>query len=145
MDTQHTELRYSAARGHLHRRRVHTDSYCPQKGRSVHLYYPKTGVPSTKLHGVTFCNAVVVIRREPWIHDPRVTLNLLSAHTNGLINCADEATSIRYLNYQFRIPAQYPTTSRVVSVYVGRSRGSACNIQNFHLLSEQQARKNKPR
>jgi len=56
-------------------------------------------VSPTKLYGVTFRNAVVVIR------DARAMLNLLSAHTNGLINCAGEATSIKYLNYQFRIPA----------------------------------------
>ena len=118
---------------------VYTNSRCLQV-RSVHFFYPTTLVTSTKLHGVTFCNAVVVIRR-----DTRATLYLLCAHTNGLINCAGEATSIKYLNYQFRIPAQYPTTSRVVSVFVGRSRGSACNIQNLHPLSEQQARTNKPR
>jgi len=72
-------------------------------------------------------------------------LNFLSAHTNGLINCAGVATSIKHFNYQFQIPAQYPTTSRVVSVFAGRSRGSACNIQNLHPLSEQQVRTNKPR
>jgi hypothetical protein len=47
-------------------------------------------------------------------------ITLSGAHTNGLIKYEREATSIKCLNYQFRIASRYPATWCAVSKFKDR-------------------------